>query len=78
MPIYNVEEYAHIYNQGGAYLHCGGICSYIKSGVCLFTFWRNMLIYIIRGVPIYIVEEFAHIYNQGCVYLHCGGICSYK
>ena len=69
MPIYNVEEYAHIYNQGCAYLHCGVIC--------LFTMWRNMLIYIIRGVHIHIVEEYAHIYNQGCAYLHCGGICSY-
>ena len=29
VPIYNVEEYAHINNQGCAYLHCGGICSYI-------------------------------------------------
>ena len=29
VPIYNVEEYAHIYNQGCAYLHCGGICAYI-------------------------------------------------
>ena len=45
VSIYIVEEYAHIYNQG----------------MCLFTFWRNMLIYII----------------QGCAYLHCGGICSY-
>ena len=61
MPIYNVEEYAYINNQG----------------CVIFTLWRNMLIYIIRGVPIYNVEEYAHIYNQGCAYLHCGGICSY-
>ena len=61
VPIYIVEEYAHI----------------TSSGVCLFTLWRNMLIYIIRGVHIYIVEEYAHINNQGCAYLHCGGICSY-
>ena len=29
VPIYIVEEYAHINNQGCAYIQCGGICSYI-------------------------------------------------
>ena len=28
VPICIVEEYAHINNQGRAYLQCGGICSY--------------------------------------------------
>ena len=28
VPIYIVEEYAYINNQGCAYLQCGGICSY--------------------------------------------------